>query len=527
MSARDDFELQLARVRLRAQELLEDGQYEDAMRYAGAGLENDPTDASLLVLAAECAAGMARPQEAELLYAQAVIGHLEQDDPYRALDVCQALLEVNPGHQRALEHLVERVGQGKQHPGRQLPVLSEMAPEHLKRLLKRARIRTYREMETVCAVGEPAESTFLILDGSVILEKRVPDSEEPIRAHLERGSFFGEIAVVPGRLRNAGVVADREARILEISRELLREVMPDAAAVDGALVRAYQGRMLSNILAASPMFESLGSEIVEAITRVLRHERVEARQVMIEAGQAPRALYFILAGEVEVREPEVRTLLYKLRDGDVFGETALLDRTPAPANVVAKKASVLLKIERSDFEALTETYPALKNVLRNLAEGRRRHASSSADPYAVGNFMTRAFRSVNPTAPLDQVVQMMHEQKISCAIVCAGARPVGMISERDVVRLVAQSNASLAFNELKAKDVMAQPLLTVSVNDSLNHCLRVAKNRKVRRFPVVDEQGRLAGVLTQTDLVRVLSDKVAKLAGQTYEETQDLRHIDP
>lgn len=91
--------------------------------------------------------------------------------------------------------------------------------------------------------------------------------------------------------------------------------------------------------------------------------------------------------------------------------------------------------------------------------------------------------------------------------------PVGILTDRDIVLSVVASNAEhLPF--ITVADAMSDDLLTAPEETSLADALKLMQERGVRRLPVIDQDGALAGVVTLDDVVRLLAqelDQVVRL----------------
>ena len=99
---------------------------------------------------------------------------------------------------------------------------------------------------------------------------------------------------------------------------------------------------------------------------------VEAEEDIIVEGQLGRGLFIILDGLVQVtlRKGGKRHLLNWLREGDVLGEISLLRNTPATATCTASRRTLLMFLDRSDFEALSTDYPQVVEKIKELGEVR-------------------------------------------------------------------------------------------------------------------------------------------------------------
>ncbi|MFT4862993.1 MAG: diguanylate cyclase (GGDEF)-like protein [Pseudohongiellaceae bacterium] len=100
---------------------------------------------------------------------------------------------------------------------------------------------------------------------------------------------------------------------------------------------------------------------------------------------------------------------------------------------------------------------------------------------------------------LNSVLNAIADRHYSCAIVCEYEKPIGIITERDIVRIAANGgiNDTVTVGELMTKEPIC-----VSADTELLEALDLCESRSLRHLPVVDNTQRLIGVITQTDLVK-------------------------
>lgn len=108
------------------------------------------------------------------------------------------------------------------------------------------------------------------------------------------------------------------------------------------------------MVAKVPLFAKLDASTVARIMALLRARIVRAGTVIIHRGEPPDAMYFIASGEVEI---EVRPQPVHLREGDFFGEIALVHDIRRVATVRAISRCRLLVLDRRDFHELMESDP--------------------------------------------------------------------------------------------------------------------------------------------------------------------------
>jgi CBS domain-containing protein len=137
------------------------------------------------------------------------------------------------------------------------------------------------------------------------------------------------------------------------------------------------------------------------------------------------------------------------------------------------------------------------------------HETIFTDAHAVSLLMTSQVRQVPPSLTARHALSMMASHAISGVMVVEKQQPVGCFSERDVVRLVA-AGADIASKPVGT--VMTTPIVSISAAASPMCAIDLMRNHDVRRLVVLDERGIMAGVLTQTDLSRILDQRTDDLA---------------
>jgi CBS domain-containing protein len=106
--------------------------------------------------------------------------------------------------------------------------------------------------------------------------------------------------------------------------------------------------------------------------------------------------------------------------------------------------------------------------------------------------------------PARYALSQMARRSVSCVIVMENDQPVGVFTERDVVRNIAMGVdlAAVAVGAVMSPNIVSTPL-TSSPQESVS----LMRKKSIRRLLVVDEQGKMAGILTQTDIGRVIEKR--------------------
>lgn len=123
------------------------------------------------------------------------------------------------------------------------------------------------------------------------------------------------------------------------------------------------------------------------------------------------------------------------------------------------------------------------------------------------------------TAPGDlsarEAVRRMADRSISCIVVTRDKRPVGILTERDVVRLLC---GAPGLGRLKLYDLMSCPVLSIDLDRPAFEAALIMKKRKVRRLAVVDDDQILKGLVTQSDIINGLESKYVRTLKHVLKE---------
>ncbi|MCO6459351.1 MAG: CBS domain-containing protein [Pirellulaceae bacterium] len=108
--------------------------------------------------------------------------------------------------------------------------------------------------------------------------------------------------------------------------------------------------------------------------------------------------------------------------------------------------------------------------------------------------------TIQPQATLADVVRKLVDYNCGSLVVCDGERMVGIITERDILRACADLQAPLGEVSVAAR--MSQQLVTGAPDDEVEDVMGLLTERRIRHLPVVDEDGRLAGLISIGDVVK-------------------------
>jgi CBS domain-containing protein len=122
---------------------------------------------------------------------------------------------------------------------------------------------------------------------------------------------------------------------------------------------------------------------------------------------------------------------------------------------------------------------------------------------SVKDIMTQNVVTATADTTVSEAAEVMASKKISCLIIAEGDTPLGIVTERDLVRRIVAKKLPY---ETKVTEIMTQKLVTASPDLSLKDAARLMCKNNVRRLPVVKDD-KLVGIVVASDFVRNLGKK--------------------
>ena len=116
----------------------------------------------------------------------------------------------------------------------------------------------------------------------------------------------------------------------------------------------------------------------------------------------------------------------------------------------------------------------------------------------VKDIMTENVVSISIDDSVFEAANLMNSNQVGCLVIMNEEEPIGIVTERDIVRRVVAKKLPL---ETKISAVMSKSLITIGPDASLKEAARVMSSYKIRRLPVL-KQNKLVGIVVASDFVR-------------------------
>ena len=120
-------------------------------------------------------------------------------------------------------------------------------------------------------------------------------------------------------------------------------------------------------VARVPLFARLDANAISSVAQLLKPRSVSTNQAIVRRGDVAESMYFIMEGEVEV---ELTPTPIRLKQGDFFGEIALVENIRRTATIFSVTNCRLLVLEAVDFHRLIDQIPELKEQIERTSEER-------------------------------------------------------------------------------------------------------------------------------------------------------------
>jgi CBS domain-containing protein len=118
--------------------------------------------------------------------------------------------------------------------------------------------------------------------------------------------------------------------------------------------------------------------------------------------------------------------------------------------------------------------------------------------------------SVTPETSVSFVTGLMKEKNIGCVVITSKDRPVGIVTDRDIVlRRVTMHEDP---DQISIDTLMTREVVTIRGDAGIFEAIQQMKNAGVRRIPVVDLKGHLVALLTVDDIIRLIAREMADIA---------------
>ncbi|MFM8312653.1 MAG: CBS domain-containing protein [Deltaproteobacteria bacterium] len=129
---------------------------------------------------------------------------------------------------------------------------------------------------------------------------------------------------------------------------------------------------------------------------------------------------------------------------------------------------------------------------------------------AISQLMETKVVTCPTETTLSQSAKLMKSNNVGTIIVQKNGRPQGIVTDRDLA-IKALANGKNCDTAL-VTEIMSKPVATAKIQEGIYEVINKMKKAKVRRMPVVNNQGKIVGIISFGDIVGLLSDEFSNLS---------------
>jgi len=118
----------------------------------------------------------------------------------------------------------------------------------------------------------------------------------------------------------------------------------------------------------------------------------------------------------------------------------------------------------------------------------------------VKEIMVKKVITVNPNAKIRDAVELMNKNEIGCLVVTRKDKPVGIMTERDVLKKIVCRSKNP--EQTRVSEIMSKPLIVGRVDMDWREAAKLMLDQNIKKLPILDGE-KLVGLVTLTDIARV------------------------
>lgn len=229
-------------------------------------------------------------------------------------------------------------------------MFSALNPEELKIVLGAIQGVNKKAGEGVIKEGDQGDVLYVVESGTLTCTKMIGEgaTEPTFLKEYQPGEAFGELALLYNAPRAATIVAKTDSELWSLDRRTFNHIVRDSAQQK----RDKYEEFLKNVEILKSMDTYERSKLADAINE----KWFQKDDFVISQGEEGNSFYLIMSGTakatrtVEPGKPAQTVMEYK--EGDYFGERALLKNEPRAANIVATSELQVVMLERKSFQRL-------------------------------------------------------------------------------------------------------------------------------------------------------------------------------
>jgi CBS domain-containing protein len=142
-----------------------------------------------------------------------------------------------------------------------------------------------------------------------------------------------------------------------------------------------------------------------------------------------------------------------------------------------------------------------------IEEGKS--AAGDINTIPVSNFMTKTVMTAGIDQTIQSVCKIMNENNLGGVVIVkrgvSGNELVGIITERDIIRKIGEADPFTT--QTPIRELMSTNLISIKPDNTISDAIGLLHGNNIRRLPVIDNDGKMVGIITDKDILKAVSTK--------------------
>ncbi len=250
---------------------------------------------------------------------------------------------------------------------RKIPLLSICTDEELAGFIKTAELKSYGVGESVFEQGTVGDRFYIVYSGKIRILHTNHLNKEVNLGLRGRGDHFGETALVTERPRNTTARASEDSVLIVFDREAFNRFLFAKPELRQEFDKFIKYTSIYHFLKTCSDLSVASPKELQSLTRQFKLEFFKENEMVFRQGAEPDKFYLIESGKLKVVrwETERPEIINFMREGQFFGEKALIEDSVRYADVVCLTDCTLFSMSREAFDSLVLESPKLKKVIED------------------------------------------------------------------------------------------------------------------------------------------------------------------
>ncbi|MFC7047805.1 putative nucleotidyltransferase substrate binding domain-containing protein [Emcibacter nanhaiensis] len=291
-----------------------------------------------------------------------------------------------------------------------------------------------------------------------------------------------------------------------------------------------------NFLAEHHPFREMPEDLLPAVARKISISYARRGSTILTPGQKNTSLYMIRKGAVELHEGGIN-FTARLGEGSFFGYPSLFRDGIIRNGVTAIEDSLIYALPEEEFKSLLAKYKAFMTFFATNETDRLRHALEDAKRRGLQGQLTdgeiqflglklkdlirKEPVTVSPDTSIQQATQVMTARKVSTVLVIEEGKLSGIFTDKDLRRRVVATGHDISD---RVQNVMTSAPQTLSPDTPAIQALLAMMQHHFHHVPVVEESGKVRGLVSASDILNRLSSNAVYNAAR-IEKAEDVAAV--